>query len=72
MQKQLFQGTAKNAPMTPKEASVYTGFSVATLRKWRAERKGPQYFKYNKRIYYNKDDIDTFLNSVFCPNLKSD
>lgn len=61
------QGTAKDAPMTPKEASLYTGFSVATLKRWRRKKKQPVYYNLGKRVYYNQDELDSFLQSTFCP-----
>ncbi len=67
MQKELFQGTAKNAPLTPKEASEYLGFSIHTLQKWRNEKKLPEYSIHNKRIWYRKEKLDEFLDSVWCP-----
>ncbi len=69
MQK-LFQGTANKAPLTQKEASVYLGFAVETLKKWRRQNKGPVYTIFNNRPYYQKEDLDKFLDSCFCPPTK--
>ncbi len=56
-----YQGEAALAPMTPKEAAIYTGWSVETLAKWRRQGKGPSYSKQHKRIYYFKDRLDSYL-----------
>ena len=58
--------------MTPKEAAQYLGFSTSTLEKWRRGRKvwdesnrGPRYTSLNGRIWYRKDWLDEWQDSVF-------
>ena len=58
--------------MTPKEAAAYLGFSTSTLEKWRRGRKvwgesnrGPRYTSLNGRIWYRKDWLDEWQDSVF-------
>lgn len=58
--------------MTPKEAAVYLGFSTSTLEKWRRGRKewapdskGPRYATMNGRIWYRRDWLDEWQDSVF-------
>lgn len=62
-----YQGTHEAAPLTPKEVSVMLGVSVRTLEKWRQEDAGPPYAKFNGRVWYKKAQIDTWLDSVWCP-----
>lgn len=58
--------------MTPKEAAAYLGFSTSTLEKWRRGKKvwdemnrGPRYTSLNGRIWYRKDWLDEWQDSVF-------
>lgn len=58
--------------MTPKEAAAYLGFSTSTLEKWRRGRKvwdesnrGPRYTSLNGRIWYRRDWLDDWQDSVW-------
>lgn len=58
--------------MSPKEAAAYLGFSLYTLEKWRQGRKlwspdnkGPRYTSLHGRIWYRKDWLDEWKNSVW-------
>ena len=53
------------APISPKEASAYTGYSERTLASWRRGRKewapdskGPRYATMNGRIWYRRDCLE--------------
>lgn len=49
---------------TEREAAKYLGPSAATLRLWRAERKGPRYFKAGEKlIRYRKVDLDAWIDA---------
>ena len=63
------------APISPKEASAYTGYSERALMSWRKGRKtwepgtkGPRYVAMNGRIWYRKDWLDEWLESVWSPH----
>ena len=45
------------------EAAVYLGRKERTLRRWRAEKKGPEYHLVCGRYMYRLDDLDAFLES---------
>ena len=58
--------------MTPKEAAAYLGFSTSTLEKWRRGKKvwdesnrGPRYTSLNGRIWYRRDWLDDWQDSVW-------
>lgn len=58
--------------MTPKEAAAYLGFSTSTLEKWRRGKKvwdeadrGPRYTSLNGRIWYRRDWLEDWENSVW-------
>ena len=58
--------------MTPKEAAAYLVFSTSTLEKWRRGRKvwdesnrGPRYTSLNGRIWYRRDWLDDWQDSVW-------
>jgi hypothetical protein len=67
------------APISPKEASAYTGYSERTLASWRRGRKewapdskGPRYATMNGRIWYRLDWLDDWLESVWAPHNSSE
>jgi hypothetical protein len=35
--------------------------SVATLRRWRALRRPPNYFKFGKQVRYGEESIESFV-----------
>lgn len=60
------------APMSPKEAAAYIGYSERSLAGWRAGRKawepgtkGPRFSTLNMRIWYRRDWLDEWLESVW-------
>ena len=47
-----------------REAARYLGVSGAVLRLWRAEGKGPRFFRAGEKlIRYRKSDIDSWIES---------
>lgn len=46
-----------------REASLYTGVPISTLRKYRMEDRGPKWTKPEGRALYFKEDLDTWLES---------
>lgn len=58
--------------MTPKEAAAYLGFSTSTLEKWRRGKKvwdesdrGPRYTSLHGRIWYRRDWLEDWEDSVW-------
>ena len=50
--------------LTPKQAAKYVGISEAALRLWRADGKGPRYFRAGEKLVrYRKADLDQWIES---------
>jgi predicted DNA-binding transcriptional regulator AlpA len=50
--------------LTPIQTAKYLGISAAVLRLWRAERKGPRYFKAGEKlIRYRRADLDAWIEA---------
>lgn len=50
--------------LTPIRAARYLGISEAALRLWRAEGKGPQFFRAGEKlIRYRKSDLDRWIEA---------
>lgn len=50
--------------LTPKQAARYVGISEATLRLWRAEGRGPRYFRAGQKLVrYRRIDLDQWIQS---------
>jgi hypothetical protein len=48
--------------LTPRDAAVYLGVSVSTLKAWRAKKIGPVWRRRGARlVYYRPADLDRFL-----------
>jgi len=49
---------------TPKQAGKYVGISEAALRLWRAEGRGPRFFKAGEKLVrYRKTDLDAWIEA---------
>ncbi len=44
-----------------KEAADYLGCSVAALRTWKRQGRGPKYFRLGKLLRYRKTDLDEWI-----------
>lgn len=53
-------------PLTEREAAVYLGVSIGTLRRWRYIGCAPRHFRVSNLIRYRREDLDAFIavNSV--------
>lgn len=53
--------------MTPllneKEAAEKLGMTVAALRRWRLERRGPTWYRIGNRVRYREEDLEAFIES---------
>lgn len=50
--------------LTPKQAAKYMGISEAVLRLWRAESKGPRYFRAGEKLVrYRRTDLDSWIEA---------
>ena len=55
----------KSFRMTPDQAADYLGLSKGSLANFRSQGEGPAYIKPSGRIYYQKKDLDAFLEKGF-------
>lgn len=56
--------TEHQGTFTPKQAGRYIGISEAALRLWRAEGKGPRYFRAGEKLVrYRKADLDSWIEA---------
>lgn len=61
------QSTFVDTALSPKDAAQYIGVSIATLNRWRysngiqLEVIPPHYYKVGGRIFYQRRDLDSFL-----------
>ena len=49
------------------EAAAELGYSVHTLRNWRARKvdRGPAWIRRGKKIYYTRESLDEYMLSAF-------
>lgn len=48
--------------MTTYEAADFLGFTAGTLRVWRSQGKGPNYYKVGSAVRYEMDDLEAWKN----------
>ena len=48
------------------EVADMLGISPATLRKWRATDTGPRFYKFNRSVFYKREDIERGFPSITC------
>jgi len=46
-----------------KRVAEIFGVHEGTLSNWRAQGKGPRWFKLFRRAYYKRDDLDAFIEA---------
>jgi predicted DNA-binding transcriptional regulator AlpA len=49
--------------LTELEVSQKTKISLATLRRWRLENRGPRYRKFGSLVRYNEDDLNDWMDA---------
>jgi predicted DNA-binding transcriptional regulator AlpA len=50
--------------LNEREAGKYLGISAAVLRLWRAEGKGPRYFRAGEKLVrYRRADLDAWIEA---------
>lgn len=50
--------------LTEADVSQALHLSLACLRRWRLERRGPQFIKMGSRVRYRPQDLETWLESL--------
>ena len=54
------------------EVAKYLGLSVATLRAWRQQRRGPRFVRFGQAVRYLRRDVERFIEkSTVWPMLNS-
>jgi len=46
------------------EAAAYIGVSVYTMQKWRSERRGPPFKKFERCVRYSPEELDRYLEEA--------
>ena len=59
--KQQAKGS-KPSYMTTYEAADFLGFTAGTLRVWRSQGKGPNFYKVGSTVRYEMDDLEAWKN----------
>lgn len=49
--------------MTTEETSAYVRHAVQTLAKWRVYGKGPRWVKMGRSVFYERTDVDSWIDS---------
>lgn len=49
--------------MNEKDAAVFLGVSVFTMRKWRSRKRGPNYYKFEGCVRYDESDLEKYRSS---------
>lgn len=47
--------------LTPQEVEDLYGLDAGSLRRWRAQGRGPRYFKEARQVMYRVEDVDAWL-----------
>lgn len=42
-------------------AAKILGYDVSSLKKWRTVGKGPVFYRVRSRVFYKREDLDTYL-----------
>src|SRR5262249_7133320 len=49
--------------LSEREVARQLGLSVATVRAWRVQRKGPRFVRFGRAVRYRQSDIDQFVRT---------
>jgi len=52
------------ALLTEEEVAEQLHVSVASLRRWRLERRGPQFIKVGSLVRYRPEELETWLTAL--------
>jgi len=53
-----------NSFLTEREVSKRVNVSVATLRRWRLEKRGPVFVKVGSLVRYRTEDLDSWIAAL--------
>ena len=49
--------------LTDREAAKFLGLSVATLRAWRLQHRGPRFVRFGRAVRYLLSDLELFIEA---------
>jgi predicted DNA-binding transcriptional regulator AlpA len=52
--------------ITEPEAALLLGISLPSLRRWRYQRRGPNFVRFRRTIRYRRADLVAFIINHFC------
>jgi hypothetical protein len=47
------------------EAADRLGVAPATLRTWRAQHKGPVFYKFHRAVFYKAEDLNAWISKHY-------
>lgn len=47
------------------EAADRLGVAPATLRTWRAQHKGPVFYKFHRAVFYKAEDLNAWIDENY-------
>jgi len=53
-----------NTLLTEEEVAKRLHVSLASIRRWRLERRGPQFIKVGSLVRYRPEDLESWLSSL--------
>jgi excisionase family DNA binding protein len=53
-----------NSFLNEQEVSERLNVSVATLRRWRLEKRGPMFLKVGSLVRYRPEDLDSWVSAL--------
>ena len=53
-----------NTLLTEEEVAKRLHVSLASIRRWRLERRGPQFIKVGSLVRYRPEDLESWLDSL--------
>lgn len=53
----------RTSALTDREAARLLGLSVATLRAWRLQQRGPRFVRFGRAVRYLPADLERFIDS---------
>lgn len=51
--------------LSTQQVADMTGLSINTFRAWRAQSKGPRWFKLGQRCFYKREDIEAWIEQQY-------
>src|ERR1017187_2080764 len=52
-----------DARLSPEDLSRLTGVALSTLSNWRSTNQGPVYFRFGRKVWYHRADVEEWMIS---------